>query len=67
MKEKDQLQSDHGKTVLAKSKLENLCRELQRHNKLIKVPIYLIPIKSETGWVDPNPQLETVPSLLMDF
>ena len=41
MKEKDQLQGEHGKAVLAKSKLENLCRELQRHNKLIKVSIIL--------------------------
>ncbi|XP_013414749.1 alpha-taxilin [Lingula anatina] len=36
MREKDQLQSEHSKAVLAKSKLESLCRELQRHNKLIK-------------------------------
>jgi hypothetical protein len=35
-KEKEQLQSEHGKIVLAKSKLESLCRELQRHNKLVK-------------------------------
>jgi len=35
-REKDQLQSEHSKAVLAKSKLEGLCRELQRHNKLVK-------------------------------
>eukprot|EP00918_Siedleckia_nematoides_P091291 GHVU01200544.1.p1 GENE.GHVU01200544.1~~GHVU01200544.1.p1 ORF type:complete len:554 (-),score=142.38 GHVU01200544.1:2063-3724(-) len=36
MREKEQLHAEHGKSVLAKSKLESLCRELQRHNKLIK-------------------------------
>ena len=30
------MQSEHSKAVLAKSKLESLCRELQRHNKLVK-------------------------------
>lgn len=37
MKEKDQLQGDHSRAVLARSKLEGLCRELQRHNKNLKV------------------------------
>ncbi|XP_064627866.1 alpha-taxilin-like isoform X2 [Lineus longissimus] len=36
MREKEQLQFDHSKALLAKSKMENLCRELQKHNKLIK-------------------------------
>ena len=36
IREKDQLQNEHSKAVLAKSKLESLCRELQRHNKLVK-------------------------------
>ncbi|XP_058470922.1 taxilin beta b [Solea solea] len=36
MKEKDQLQSEYSRTVLARSKLEGLCRELQRHNKTLK-------------------------------
>ncbi|XP_075720404.1 beta-taxilin [Rhinoderma darwinii] len=36
IKEKDQLQSDHNKAILARSKLESLCRELQRHNKTLK-------------------------------
>lgn len=36
-KQRDQAQSDYSKMLLAKDKLENLCRELQRHNKLIKV------------------------------
>lgn len=36
MREKDQLQTEHSKAVLAKSKLESLCRELQRHNKAVK-------------------------------
>jgi len=38
LKEKDQLQSEHSRAVLARSKLEGLCRELQRHNKTLKVP-----------------------------
>lgn len=37
MREKDQLQTEHSKAVLAKSKLESLCRELHRHNEQIKV------------------------------
>lgn len=37
MKEKDQLQGEHSRAVLARSKLEGLCRELQRHNKTLKV------------------------------
>ncbi|XP_077588082.1 taxilin beta b [Stigmatopora nigra] len=36
MKEKDTLQSEHSRAVLARSKLEGLCRELQRHNKTLK-------------------------------
>lgn len=36
VKEKDQLQSEHSKAILARSKLESLCRELQRHNKTLK-------------------------------
>lgn len=36
-KQRDQAQSDFSKMLLAKDKLENLCRELQKHNKLIKV------------------------------
>ncbi|XP_005230223.2 beta-taxilin [Falco peregrinus] len=35
-KEKDQLQSEHSRAILARSKLESLCRELQRHNKNLK-------------------------------
>ncbi|XP_077977757.1 beta-taxilin-like [Glandiceps talaboti] len=35
-REKDHLQSEHSKAILAKSKLESLCRELQRHNKVVK-------------------------------
>ncbi|XP_072369820.1 beta-taxilin isoform X2 [Scyliorhinus torazame] len=35
-KEKDHLQSEHSRAVLARSKLESLCRELQRHNKTLK-------------------------------
>ncbi|KAM6459899.1 beta-taxilin [Liasis olivaceus] len=36
IKEKDQLQSEHSRAILARSKLEGLCRELQRHNKTLK-------------------------------
>ncbi|TRY83518.1 hypothetical protein DNTS_016239 [Danionella cerebrum] len=36
LKEKDQLQGEHSRAVLARSKLESLCRELQRHNKTLK-------------------------------
>ncbi|KAJ7363474.1 hypothetical protein OS493_009629 [Desmophyllum pertusum] len=36
VKERDQLQSEYNKASLAKNKLESLCRELQRHSKLVK-------------------------------
>ena len=45
-KEKDQMQSEHNRLVLAKSRLESLCRELQRQNKFIKEES-LIKIKEE--------------------
>lgn len=45
-KEKEQLQSEHNRTVLAKSRLENLCRELQRQNKAVKEES-LLRIKEE--------------------
>lgn len=35
-KEKEQLQQEYNKVVLTKSKLESLCRELQKQNKTIK-------------------------------
>ena len=35
-KEKDHLQGEHNKILMTKSKLESLCRELQKHNKQIK-------------------------------
>ncbi|XP_067844662.1 beta-taxilin [Heptranchias perlo] len=35
-KEKDHLQCEHSRAILARSKLESLCRELQRHNKTLK-------------------------------
>lgn len=35
-REKDQLQTEHTKAVMAKSKLESLCRELQKHNQTIR-------------------------------
>uniref|UniRef100_A0A8C7HZM1 Taxilin gamma n=2 Tax=Oncorhynchus kisutch TaxID=8019 RepID=A0A8C7HZM1_ONCKI len=36
VKEKVHLQSEHSKAILSRSKLESLCRELQRHNKTLK-------------------------------
>lgn len=35
-REKEQLQTEHSKAILTRSRLENLCRELQRQNKAIK-------------------------------
>ncbi|XP_039289310.1 LOW QUALITY PROTEIN: alpha-taxilin [Nilaparvata lugens] len=35
-REKEQLQADQSKSILTRSRLENLCRELQRQNKAIK-------------------------------
>ena len=35
-KEKEQLQMENGKSLLARSRLEELCRELQRQNKVVK-------------------------------
>lgn len=37
IKERDQTRTDLSKSVLSRSRLENLCRELQRQNKEIKV------------------------------
>lgn len=36
-RERDHLKSDCNKNILAKNKLENICRELQRQNKQIRV------------------------------
>ncbi|XP_065057994.1 gamma-taxilin-like isoform X2 [Rhopilema esculentum] len=38
-REKEQLQMDFGKVNMAKTKLESLCRELQKQNKVIKEEI----------------------------
>lgn len=35
--EKDHLQTEQAKSILGRSRLESLCRELQKQNKLIKV------------------------------
>lgn len=35
-KEKEQLKTENGKSLLARSRLEELCRELQRQNKVVK-------------------------------
>lgn len=36
IQEKDYLRNEHSKAILARSKLESLCRELQRHNRTLK-------------------------------
>ncbi|XP_055978992.1 alpha-taxilin [Sorex fumeus] len=36
VQEKDHLRGEHSKAILARSKLESLCRELQRHNRSLK-------------------------------
>ncbi|XP_034560411.1 alpha-taxilin isoform X2 [Notolabrus celidotus] len=36
VQEKDNLRTEHSKAILARSKLESLCRELQRHNRTLK-------------------------------
>ena len=36
LKEKEMINGEHQKALLAKSKLESLCRELQKHSKMIK-------------------------------
>lgn len=37
VKQRDQLQLEHSQGLLARSKLEILCRELQKHNMTLKV------------------------------
>lgn len=39
LKERDQVRTDLAKLVLSRSRLESLCRELQRQNKEIKVTV----------------------------
>ncbi|XP_041759785.2 alpha-taxilin isoform X1 [Coregonus clupeaformis] len=36
VQETDNLKKEHSKAILARSKLESLCRELQRHNRTLK-------------------------------
>ncbi|XP_077076270.1 beta-taxilin isoform X2 [Siphateles boraxobius] len=36
VKQRDQLQFEHSRAILARSRLEMLCRELQRHNRTLK-------------------------------
>ncbi|NXX42666.1 TXLNA protein, partial [Tricholaema leucomelas] len=43
VQEKDHLQSEHSKAILARSKLESLCRELQRHNRTLKASWAQLP------------------------
>ena len=42
--QRDQVQAEYGKVLLVKGKLESLCRELQRQNKLVKVSWILIEL-----------------------
>lgn len=41
-RERDQLRAELNKNILAKAKLESLCRELQKQNKAIKVSDLII-------------------------
>lgn len=41
--EKDTMRNEHSKAVLARSKLESLCRELQKHNRSLKVRQQQVP------------------------
>lgn len=43
-KEADHCQSELTKSIVARARLENLCRELQKQNKQIKVRIYFNPV-----------------------
>ncbi|XP_055042408.2 beta-taxilin isoform X2 [Misgurnus anguillicaudatus] len=36
VKQRDQIQFEHSRAILARGKLEMLCRELHRHNKMLK-------------------------------
>ena len=40
-KARDSYQQENSKSLLARNKLESLCRELQRHNKAIKVFVFI--------------------------
>lgn len=40
--ERDQLQNERNRLILQKDKLETLCRELQKQNKIIQVGILFI-------------------------
>lgn len=51
VQEKDHLRGEHSKAILARSKLESLCRELQRHNRSLKVG-WLGPLGGTTGFLD---------------
>ncbi|KAG8506804.1 Alpha-taxilin [Galemys pyrenaicus] len=51
VQEKDHLRGEHSKAVLARSKLESLCRELQRHNRSLKVAA-LSPCRGHSGFCD---------------
>ena len=39
-REKEHLQTENSKGILARSRLEELCRELQRQNKVVKGAYY---------------------------
>lgn len=45
VKEKEQLQTDYSKAILARIRLEGLCRELQKQCKVVKViTVYIISV-----------------------
>lgn len=41
---RDIIQTEHARVNLAKTKLENLCRELQRHNKAVVVCLMIVGV-----------------------
>jgi hypothetical protein len=43
--QRDLAQAEYSKVLLVKGKLESLCRELQRQNKLVKVLEFFFTIK----------------------
>lgn len=52
IKEREQLQTEQSKLLLIRSRLEGLCRELQRQNKAIKVTFILVGVVISGFWVE---------------
>lgn len=60
VQEKDHLRGEHSKAILARSKLESLCRELQRHNRSLKVG-WLGPLRWTVGYLNLHLSLAAFP------